>query len=367
MKYSKLENPDHKFDNIIVEKLGWNNTNSVYFLKYYDLTINSKMYTILDNNFIRNPYKIDNLDDIIYNCQYLSTEILPTTIKCIEGNETNYKQIVCLDVYNYQNEFYIDNRIYTKIYINDCQGTKEINGLLCHRILYETVKKFHKLQTSRNIYYVNIITINEPENIFTYYHDITNDKYYIKRDIYEQLKKYEIEIKTKPQIIDNKNTYSIEKDKLNEFCDKSKLVGKEIQIKLDKEVEKKTIVIYKDKENNKLYIKQSDYDTNNSIKIINNLVYKEITEDELSNIDKYIITTIYLKKEKQLDLIIHTYNRIKYIEKDIIKMFNINPTNRKKIKVNGIINYAVSEHEINVITQSVNTKISYKNIVPTNK
>ena len=48
-------------------------------------------------------------------------------------------------------------------------------------------------------------------------------------------------------------------------------------------------------------------------------------------------------------------------------MFNINPTNRKKIKVNGIINYAVSEHEINVITQSVNTKISYKNIVPTNK
>ena len=100
MKYSKLENPDHKFDNIIVEKLGWNNTNSVYFLKYYDLTINSKMYTILDNNFIRNPYKIDNLDDIIYNCQYLSTEILPTTIKCIEGNETNYKQIVCLDVYN---------------------------------------------------------------------------------------------------------------------------------------------------------------------------------------------------------------------------------------------------------------------------
>ena len=51
----------------------------------------------------------------------------------------------------------------------------------------------------------------------------------------------------------------------------------------------------------------------------------------------------------------------------IREMFNINPTNRKKIKVNGIINYAVSEHEINVITQSVNTKISYKNIVPANK
>ena len=367
MKYLRLENPNHTYNNVIVEKLGWNNTNSVYFLKYYDLTLNSKMYTILDNNYKRNPYIID-LDNIIYNCQYLSTETLPTTINCVERNETKYKQIICLDVYQYQDEYYIDNRIYSKIYINDCPDTKEINGLLCHKILFDTVKKFHKLETSRNIYYVNMIKINEPENIFTYYHDITNDNYYITRDIYEKLKNYEIEIKTKPQIIDNKNTYLIKLDELNKYKELSKQYGKEKQVTLNKIVENKTIVIFNDKENNKLYIKQSIYNSNRNVKEINNLIYNEITNEELDNItDKYIIATIYLKKEKEIELVIHTYNRIKYITEDLIKMFNINVLNRKKIKVNGIINYAVAEHEIEMIQTKINTKVTYKNITPANK
>lgn len=369
MKYLRLENPNHSYNNIIVEKLGWNASQSSYFLKYYDLTQNSKMYTILEYNFLRNPYKTENLDDLIYNCKYQDIESLPNEIKCIEGNANNYKQIVCLDIYKYGNEYYIDNRIYSKIYINDCQEKKEINGLLCHRILYETVKKFHKLQTSRNIYYINIIQIPEEDKLFTYYNDINNDSYYVTRDIYELCIKNDIEMKSKPKIIDNKNTYSILKEQINEISQKTKLQPKELIVSLEKDKKtNKNLIIYNDKINNKMYIKQEDYKNKKEVIIINNQVYNLIEKNELNNLDrKYYIVTIYLKKKENLKLTIYTYNRIKYISKDIINMFNINSSNRKKIKVNGIINYAVSEHEIRTIQNEVTTNTTYKKIMPVQK
>jgi len=369
MKYARIEDPNHKTNNVIIEKLGWNSKYSLYFLKYYNLDQNAKMYTILEYNYLRNPYKIENLDEIIYNCQYLDIEKLPNHIKCVEGNLTNYKQIICLDIFKYDDEYYIDNRVYSKIYINDCPETKEINGLLCHRILFETVQKFHKLQTSRNIYYVNIIEINNPEKTFIYYNDTNNDEYYITRDIYELCIKNEIKLNSKPQIIDNKNTYSIELNQINELKQKTHFYGKEIIISLEKKKQNiDTILVFKDKNTNKLYIKQEDYKTNKPTKLINNQLYNEILNSELNEINKkYFIVTIYTKTEKSLKLTIYTYNRIKYVSKDIINMFNINSTDRKKIKVNGTINYAVSEHEIKMIQEKVKTETLYKRIIPVPK
>ena len=369
MKYARLEDPNHNYSDVIIEKLGWSATQSLYFLKYYDLTQNSKMYTVLDFNLIRNPYKIDNLDDLIYNCKYLNIETLPNEIKCVEGNTQNYKQIVCLDIYKYNDEYYMDNRIYSKIYINDCPEKKEINGLLCHKILYETVQKFHKLQTSRNIYYVNIIKLENPEKTFTYYNDVNNDELYIERDIYELCIKNDIKLNSKPKIIKNKNTYSIEKNQIDKLIEKTKLDAKEEIVSLEKEKQKtNSIIIFKDKINNKLYIKQEDYKTKNSTKIINGKLYNIINENELTNINKkYYIATIFLKEEKNLKLVIYTYNRIKYVSKDIINTFNINANNRKKIKVNGVINYAISEHEIRMIQNEVTTNTMYKKIIPAQK
>ena len=369
MKYLRLEDPNHEYHNVIIEKLGWNASQSLYFLKYYDLTLNAKMYTILEYNLIRNPYKIDNLDDIIYNCNYLNIESLPNIIKCVERPNQNYKQIICLDIYKYCNEYYMDNRIYTKIYINDCNETKEINGLLCHKILYETVQKFHKLQTSRNIYYINIIELNDPSKTFTYYNDVTNDEYFITRDTYELCLQNDIKMNSKPKIINNKNTYSILKEQIDELVQKTNYKAEEEIISLEKnKVESKNIIIYKDKINNKLYIKQDDYKNDKNIKIINNNIYNEISEDELNDLDKkYFVITIFLKEERSLQLTIYTYNRIKYIAKDIINMFNINTNNRKKIKVNGVINYAVSENEIKMIQNEVTTETLYKRITPAQK
>ena len=369
MKYLRLENPNHEYNNVIIEKLGWNATQSLYFLKYYDLTLNSKMYTVLEYNLLRNPYKIDNMDDLIYNCKYLDIETLPNIIKCVERPNEKYKQIICLDIYKYDNNYYMDNRIYTKIYINDCNETKEINGLLCHRILYDTVQKFHKLQTSKNIYYVNIIELNNPDKTFTYYNDITNDEYYITRDIYELCLKNDIKMNSTPRIINNKNTYSILKEQIDELVQKTKLKAEEEIVSLEKKkINANKIIIFKDKTNNKLYIKQDDYKNNNTTKVINNNIYNEVNENELDNLNKkYFIITIFLKEEKNLQLTIYTYNRIKYIAKDIINMFNINTSNRKKIKVNGVINYAVSENEIKMIQNEITTDTLYKKITPVQK
>ena len=48
-------------------------------------------------------------------------------------------------------------------------------------------------------------------------------------------------------------------------------------------------------------------------------------------------------------------------------MFNINTSNRKKIKVNGVINYAVSENEIKMIQNEITTDTLYKKITPVQK
>ena len=50
-----------------------------------------------------------------------------------------------------------------------------------------------------------------------------------------------------------------------------------------------------------------------------------------------------------------------------INMFNINTSNRKKIKVNGVINYAVSENEIKMIQNEITTDTLYKKITPVQK
>ena len=172
-----------------------------------------------------------------------------------------------------------------------------------------------------------------------------------------------------PRIINNKNTYSILKEQIDELVQKTKLKAEEEIISLEK---KKTntnkVIIFKDKTNNKLYIKQDDYKNNNTTKVINNNIYNEINENELDNLNKkYFIVTIFLKEEKNLQLTIYTYNRIKYIAKDIINMFNINTSNRKKIKVNGVINYAISENEIKMIQNEITTDTLYKKITPVQK
>ena len=120
MKYARIEDPNHKYSDVIIEKLGWNANQSLYFLKYYDLTQNSKMYTILEYNLLRNPYKTENLDDLIYNCKYLNIDTLPNEIKCVEGNLANYKQIVCLDIYKYDNDYYkrtLISNLYESIFL----------------------------------------------------------------------------------------------------------------------------------------------------------------------------------------------------------------------------------------------------------
>ena len=129
-------------------------------------------------------------------------------------------------------------------------------------------------------------------NYFTYYYDIIHDTTYIERNIYELCKKYEIELNSSPKIINSKNCYSIEEDKLKEFIEKSNYIGNRILILTDtKEIKRKTQLLTVCKYNNELFIPQEviniykNINTTQTIKV-DGKFFTRINEEDLNNIKK---------------------------------------------------------------------------------
>ena len=141
-------------------------------------------------------------------------------------------------------------------------------------------------------------------NYFTYYYDIINDTTYIERNIYELCIKYNIETNSKPRIINSKNCYSIEEDKLKEFINRSNYIGNRVLILVDtKEIYRKSKLLTICKYNNELFIPQEvveiykNINNNKRIKVDGKL-YIKVTEEELENIkNAYKNRNIKLEKE----------------------------------------------------------------------
>jgi arginine deiminase len=141
---------------------------------------------------------------------------------------------------------------------------------------------------------------------FTYYYDIIHDITFIERSILEQCRRYDIEIDSIPRIINGKNCYSIDEDKLKEFIEKSKYVGNRVLILTDtKEIIRKTKELVLCKYNNELYIPQEVVEiyksiSNNKLIRVDGKFYTRINEDELNSIRRaYRRKGIDLKNSEQ--------------------------------------------------------------------
>lgn len=399
MKYIKLEYPDDSLHNVIVTNFGYSTSAYTYFVEYYDLSQSAKMYTIIEktnNTFIRNPYAKIDMDDLFFGYQSLDENLLPDVLECKKTYFKTARQNICIDAYKIDENYYILESICSKIKLDEYNEKKTINGTLCRKVSIETITKLNKKETEKNCYYVRIIEIkNEANNTekeeliekkqeekqeIEYYNDITNNKMYITRNVYEECKKLNINSSFEPKIIDNRNCYSIEKNDLETLLNND-FKGKEIIISNEKEQKEKTkdevIIAYQDKETKKIYIEQKYINNKNTQeKVILNKKCYEVNEKDLESILNKIIVVapIYLKKDinNNQQVKIYNYNDIKFISEDIIKEYSIDTTYRKKIKIAGEIKYAISEQEINTIIEKANqNKINIyfinKKITPVDK
>ncbi len=127
---------------------------------------------------------------------------------------------------------------------------------------------------------------------FTYYYDIINDTTFIERNIYELCKKYEVELNSFPRIINNKNCYSIEEDKLKEFIEKSNYIGNRVLILTStKELYRKSQILTICKYHNELYVPKEVIDiykniNNNKLIKVDGKLYTKVSENDLENIKK---------------------------------------------------------------------------------
>ena len=223
-------------------------------------------------------------------------------------------------------------------------------------------------------------TIKKPKNIlFTYYRNIITNKLYINRTILELTRNYNIEIEGTPEILNNKNCYTITPEELKEFEEKSISEGIEININpnnIDKDHYKiETILVYKDCNTNKLYIEKNKSKNNNpnNIKILLNKEFYEISQIELKdNNKKYIIVDIYpYNKPTEYSFIVCSCNNETFIPQKTIEKFNIQTEYKKIIRVNHELYEKVDEETLNNLLNNKRDdliiKPIYKKIVPMNK
>ena len=157
-----------------------------------------------------------------------------------------------------------------------------------------------------------------------------NTELFVNRTLYEKAKKENIEIEGKPKVIENKNYYSITKEQLD-------ILNK-------KQDNKKTIITYNDKINNKYYQKEEDIENKqgNPKNIMGHTCY-EISKEKLDKQNKKIITvSVYLKQNKTLNINITSLNNNIYIEDKYTK----EKQNKQQIRIDGALYTQVNELEL---------------------
>lgn len=208
------------------------------------------------------------------------------------------------------------------------------------------------------------------KNMFVYYYDQLSNKFYITRDKLEKARNNKIEIEGVPLVINDKNCYSITKEQLEELQVVTNSFGIENVIDIKKKP-LKTIIVYKDKRLNKIFIPE-EYanNTNTNKKIILNKTCYEVTYEDLETIynTNIYIVDVYTKKEIiKVDTIVCNFNGQLYISKTVLKDLNIDYINNKKIMVKEDIYVEINELILNEIEVSNRYNIIFKSIVPLKK
>lgn len=352
--------------------------------KIYDIGNNNDKKTINGVNVIKcSKEEIDEIEEKTYN-QLI--RLIPNYVSSFELQlEINF--IVYVDNSS-DNSFYIKNDLCKKYDITPI-SKRSINTITYCKVTKDDLDYIEEKSQNENPIlkrkYINVEFNDKKEPakaLFTYYHNPIDNKLYINRNVLEKIREYDVEIDGTPEIIENKNCYTITNEQLKEYEEKSSTRGVEKIIfnkKETKATEKKddieTVIVYRDCTTNKLYIDKDKARrgfTNNIKTIMNkNLCETSIIELENTNNRKYIIVDTYTyDKLEDYSFIVCKCNDEIFIPQKTIEKLKIESEFNKKIRVNQEIYKKISEDILtsisNQIIDGLLIKPIYKKIVPMN-
>ena len=331
--------------------------------------------------------EIDSIEEQSYN-QVI--RLVPNYISSYELQlEINY--IVYVDK-KHNNSLYVKSDICNNYNISPL-STKTINKITYCNVTEEDLNMIEQNSQYENPIlkrkYINIEFKDEKKpvrSLFIYYRDLTTDKLYVNRETLEKIRDLNIEIEGSPEIIDNKNCYTITENQIIEFEEKSSSHGIEKIVITNIYNEKKEntnqyeiVLIYKDCNTNKLYIEKDKATrgySNDTKVILNKECYEtSIIELENNNNRKYIIVDVYTKskdekekKEEDYSFIVCNCNDEIFIPQQVMEKFNIESEFMKKIRVNHEIYERITKESLDdLLNKYKYIKAIYKKIVPTKK
>lgn len=210
----------------------------------------------------------------------------------------------------------------------------------------------------------------EKENTFNYYYDEEKNIIYVPRNILELSRKNNIVIEGTPEIIDNRNCYSIHYKDLKKLEEVANIKGKEIVFN-KKEKAKNIVIVYKLVDSDELYTTKDFGNSDKKVRIVMDKICYKTTIEELESIrnKKFIIVTVYQtgivsEKEKETsEIIVCNLNDLLFVKESDLNKISINTKSRKKIRVDGTIYVETIEEEVYKLKKLTHGNITIKDIV----
>lgn len=210
----------------------------------------------------------------------------------------------------------------------------------------------------------------EKENTFNYYYDEEKNIIYVPRNILELSRNNNIVIEGTPEIIDNRNCYSIHYKDLKKLEEVANIKGKEIVFN-KKEKAKNIVIVYKLVDSDELYTTKDFGNSDKKVRIVMDKICYKTTIEELESIrnKKFIIVTVYQtgivsEKEKEpSEIIVCNSNDLLFVKESYLNKISINTKSRKKIRVDGTIYVETIEEEVYKLKELTHSNITIKDIV----
>ncbi len=231
-----------------------------------------------------------------------------------------------------------------------------------------------------NILSTNKYVIIPGKKSFVYYFDTVNDQFYIPWEQYETSKKLGIDIEGKPKIIQGRNCYSIHPEQLKELEQNSDFLGIKRDVQLEGEFKVKetkpsedikiTLVAYQDATTKKIYLPIQYSGKETPTKLI---LDKPCTEVDIHDLEKMlnikvIIITVYCKPNDVLTIPLCNIQDRLFIAEEIAIIFDIDLSNRRRIRVDGNYYVEVAENELPKIQiEDADVVFEKKEIYPVKK
>lgn len=210
----------------------------------------------------------------------------------------------------------------------------------------------------------------EKENTFNYYYDEEKNIIYVPRNILELSRKNNILIEGTPEIIDDRNCYSIHYKDLKKLEEVANIKGKEIVFN-KKEKAKNIVIVYKLVDSDELYTTKDFGNSDKKVRIVMDKICYKTSIEELESIrnKKFIIVTVYQtgivsEKEKETsEIIVCNLNDLLFVKESDLNKISINTKSRKKIRVDGTIYVETIEEEVYKLKKLTHGNITIKDIV----